>query len=173
LRFRVFIVDLRKYAKRLQDALGKEYSPRMNFVDEISDGPWFETVVRELDQMSIDCAREVEKETGKFPKYSSLGTQPLEKAPPTRILVLSLVINYWLGWVNNEKLMDASTPQAFKVWDRIYKAYMTGRELSKQKGDAMNCYCNNTLTLVDGVKKCFRTINERYIKNVCVMSTLQ
>jgi hypothetical protein len=29
--------------------------------------------------------------------------------------------------------MDASTPQPFKAWDRIYEAYMTGRELSKQK----------------------------------------
>lgn len=32
---------------------------------------------------------------------------------------------------------------------------------------------NNTLTLLGGAKKCFRTINERYIKNVCIKNTIQ
>ena len=83
--------------------------------------------------MSIDCAREIEKETGKYPKHGAPGTQPLEEAPPTRLLALSLVINYWLGWVNNEKNMDASIPQPFKAWDRIHDAYMAGRHHSEQK----------------------------------------
>jgi hypothetical protein len=124
------MVELRKYANRLQEILGKEYSPGINFVDEISDGPWFEIVVKEIDKMSIECAKELEKEAGKYPKYGFPGTQPLEKAPPTRILALSLVINYWLGWVNHEKNMDASIPQPFNAFSRIQQAYIEGRQLS-------------------------------------------
>jgi hypothetical protein len=126
------MVELRKYAKRIQDVLGVGYAPKKNSVDSIEESHWLSVVVSELNKLSLECARELEQETGKYPKYGSPGTQPLEEAPPTRLLALSLVINYWLGWVNNEKLMDAATPQPFKAWDRIQQAYLTGRELQSE-----------------------------------------
>ena len=49
--------------------------------------------------MSIECAREIKKETGTYPKYTPEypNGQPLDKAPPTRLLALNLIICYWLG----------------------------------------------------------------------------
>lgn len=86
--------------------------------------------------MSIECARELEKETGPYPKHTLEfpNGQPLEKAPPTRLLSLVLILSYWLSWVNNEKQMDEGLPYlSFKAWDRIQEACMAGRRLSEQK----------------------------------------
>ena len=129
------MVELRKYAKAIQDLVGKEHSPNKNFADYIDEKQWLPTVVKELDKLSLECAKELEKETGTYPKFNSEypNGQPLEIAPPTRILSLSLILCYWLGWVNNEKNLDAGLPyQPFKAWDRILKAYMAGRELSRR-----------------------------------------
>ncbi|MGI0043254.1 MAG: hypothetical protein ACRD47_06050 [Nitrososphaeraceae archaeon] len=56
--------------------------------------------------MSLECARELEKETGRYPNPGYSDDQPLEEAPLTRILVLNLIISFWLGWVNSEKGLD-------------------------------------------------------------------
>jgi hypothetical protein len=127
------MVELRRYARSLQEAIGKEYSPKKNSADSIDESHWLELVVKELNKMSVECARELEKETGKYPKPGYPNGQSLEQAPPTRLLSLTLILSYWLGWVNNEKNMDASVPQPFKAWTRTEEAYMAGRELSKRK----------------------------------------
>jgi hypothetical protein len=118
------MIELRKYAKRIQDKIGETKS-----ADGITEGPWWETVVKEINQMSIECARELEKETGRYPKPGYPDGQPLEQAPPTRILAHTLILSFWLGWVNNEKGMDLPP---FNAWDRLQNAYKYGRELSKR-----------------------------------------
>jgi hypothetical protein len=99
------MVCLRKYAKRLEKALGKEYSPRKNSIDCIDEDHWLKVVVAELNGMTIECARELQQETGTYPKETPEypNGQPLELAPPTRLLSLSLILSYWLGWVNEKK----------------------------------------------------------------------
>lgn len=52
-------VDLRKYSERLQDRLGDTKS-----ADEIVESAWWDVVVRELNQMSVSCAKELQQETG-------------------------------------------------------------------------------------------------------------
>lgn len=129
-----FMVDLKKYAKSLQEAIGKRDSSGKNSADRIVEEHWLEVVVKELNNMSFECARELEKETGRYPKPGYPDGQPLEEAPPTRLLSLNLILSYWLGWLNNEKKLDASFPyQPFKAWTRIEEAYMTGRALSVAK----------------------------------------
>lgn len=126
------MVELRKFAHELEDVIGKRAPSGKSSADEINEEFWFDLVISKLNTMSMECARELEKETGTYPKYTSeyLKGQPLEKAPPTRLLSLSLILSYWLGWVNNEKCMDALEPQPFRAWTRIQEAYMAGRLLS-------------------------------------------
>jgi hypothetical protein len=52
------VVEL-KYFDRLQDKIGKTHSS-----DRIDKVQWWEVVIRELNQMSSDYARELQLETG-------------------------------------------------------------------------------------------------------------
>jgi hypothetical protein len=125
----LFMVDFRKYAKRLQDALGKEYSAGRNSVDSIDEDQWLKVVVGELNKMSFECAKELEPEIGRLQgKAGYPDGQPPEVAPPSRILALHLILSYWLGWVMTEKHGDGKPVFS---WDRIQEAYMAGRELSE------------------------------------------
>jgi|SRR5918996_558470 hypothetical protein len=127
------MVELRGYAHEIQDLIGMKSPSGKNSADEIDEDQWLNVIIKGLNEMCIRCAKELEKETGTYPKNTPEYTkgQPLEKAPPTRLLSLSLILSYWLGWVNNEKNMDADLPyQPFKAWTRIHEAYMAGRQLS-------------------------------------------
>jgi hypothetical protein len=124
------MVDLRKYAKRLEDRLGKTRS-----TDEIAEDAWWDVVIRELNQMSVECAIELEREIGiPYCKPAREGVPAYElgyeQAPPTRLLALSLILNYWLGWLNNEKHHD---DEPVNAWNRLQDAYMAGRGLSEKK----------------------------------------
>jgi hypothetical protein len=70
--------------------------------DEINGPPfriveesWWAKVVKELNQMSLECARDLQGETGQRWDKGSYKID-LEEAPPTRLLALSVVIKYWL-----------------------------------------------------------------------------
>jgi hypothetical protein len=106
------MVELRRYASKINEVNGIKDDSGKNSTDEIIEKHWLEIVVEELNKMSLDCAKDLEMETGRYPKPGWPDGQPLEKAPPTRLLALTLVLCYWLGWVNNEKYMDA---QPFKA----------------------------------------------------------
>jgi hypothetical protein len=43
-----------------------------------------------------------------YPKPSYPHGQGCEKAPPTRLLTLDLILSYWLGWVMNESMETES-----------------------------------------------------------------
>ena len=122
------MVELRKFAHDLENVIGIKAPSGKNSADEINEEHWLDVVTSKLNSMSIECARELEKETGKYPKPNYPDGQPLEKAPPTRLLALNLVISYWLGWVNNEKNADGPP---LKAWTRIQEGYMAGRLLSE------------------------------------------
>jgi hypothetical protein len=126
------VVELRKYAKAIQDSLAKKHSPDKNFVDYINENQWLDNVVKDIDKLSFECAKELQKGIGVYPKYTTEYPegQPLELAPPTRLLCLNLILSYWLGWVMTEKHGDE---KPVSTWDRIQEAYMAGRNLSKRK----------------------------------------
>jgi hypothetical protein len=121
------MVELRKYFQRLQDKIGETKS-----ADGIVEGPW-ETVVRELNQMSLECARELEKEIGPYPKGGPAHpeiTQPCEQSPPIRLLALNLILDYWLGFIMTEKNAEGKPVFTSK---RIQEAYNAGKNLSEKK----------------------------------------
>jgi glutamate formiminotransferase len=53
-------MDYRSYMKRIEFALGK-----IKAADKIQQIPWQEVVVRELNEISKDCTRELQTETGR------------------------------------------------------------------------------------------------------------
>lgn len=123
------LVDLRKYAKRLQDRLGETKS-----ADEIIEGSWLNVVVSELNQMSMECAKELQQETGMIYRKPATENKPgydlgFDQAPPTRLLALGLILAYWLGWIDNEKDLDDMPVNA---WNRLCEAYIAGRSLSEE-----------------------------------------
>ena len=120
------MIELKKYFDRLENKIGETYSP-----NKILEGPWWEAVVRELNQMSYYCARELQLETGK--PYSKCYTDgrhaydlPYEESPPTRLLALNLILSYWLGWLDasNSHYIDT---EPISAWKRIEEAYNKGK----------------------------------------------
>jgi hypothetical protein len=83
--------------KRIESALEK-----IEAADKIQESPWQEVVVRELNEISKDCANELQTETGQIGNKGDyqLG---LDEWPPTRILSLMLVLSAWVGWIMHEK----------------------------------------------------------------------
>jgi hypothetical protein len=119
------MAELRKYFDRLQNKLGETKS-----ADKIIEGPWWEVVVRELNKMSFECAKELQVETGQpYSKYKTDGTLAYdlkyEEAPPTRILALSLILSYWLGWLDASKTHYLDR-EPVAAWRRIGEAYKKG-----------------------------------------------
>ena len=89
-------MDYRSYMRRIQFDLEK-----IKAADKIQESPWQE-VVRELNEISKDCAKELQKETGQIGNNGDyqLG---LDEWPPTRILSLMLALSAWTGWIMHEK----------------------------------------------------------------------
>ena len=120
------MVELRKYFDRLQDNIGKTHSP-----DKIDEDGWWEVVIRELNKMSYDYAKELQLETGKpYSKYYTDGRHaydlPYEKSPPTRLLALHLILSYWLGWLDASRSHYLDT-EPISAWKRIEGAYNKGK----------------------------------------------
>jgi hypothetical protein len=65
----------------------------------------------ELDKASIDCANELQGETGQpYGKDATDGVKvwraynlDYRESPPTRLLSLALIVNYWLGYHDVDK----------------------------------------------------------------------
>lgn len=83
--------------RRIQSVLEK-----IKAADKIQESPWQEVVVRELNEISKDCAKELQTETGQIGNKGDyqLG---LDEWPPTRILSLMLALSAWAGWIMHEK----------------------------------------------------------------------
>jgi hypothetical protein len=119
-------VKLRKYFDRLQDKIGETKS-----ADRIIEGPWGDVVIRELNRTSLECAKELQAETGKpYSKYYIDGTHtydlPYQESPPTRMLALNLILSYWLGWLEASK-SHYLDKEPVSAWKRIEEAYNKGR----------------------------------------------
>jgi hypothetical protein len=125
------MIKLERHFDRLQTALGKKNTSGKNSADRIDEELWWNTGMRELNQASYECADELQEETGQpYTKEYSNGTKNYdlnyEKAPPTRLLALSLILNYWLGFHDasrNHYLHE----EPVAAWRRIKEAYDSGK----------------------------------------------
>ncbi|PWU80456.1 MAG: hypothetical protein DLM72_12150 [Candidatus Nitrosopolaris wilkensis] len=109
--------------KRIEFALEK-----IKAGDKIQEIPWQEVVVRELNEISKDCAKDLQTETGQI---SNNG----DEWPPTRILSLMLALSAWVGWVMHEKHgSSAEHPFSSRVClQMIQEAFGYGVHLSVHK----------------------------------------
>jgi hypothetical protein len=76
--------------KRIESVLG-----RIKAADKVQENQWQEVVGRELNEISKDCAKELQTETGQIWNKGDykLG---LDESPPTRILSLILVLSVFI-----------------------------------------------------------------------------
>lgn len=119
-------MNLRPYMQRIEDALG-----RIHAADRIEEGPWFEVVMRELDAISRDCAKEMQKEAGGTWNKGAYQLD-LHESPPTRLLALGIALSAWLGWVMHEKHPGPSrTLSAEDSLRMVREAFEYGVILSK------------------------------------------
>jgi len=118
---------LEEYFDRLQRKLGE-----IDSADKISEGPWWDVVIKELNHMSYYCARHLQLET-KMPyrKTFTDGTLawelPYEEAPPIRLLAFNLILTYWLGWLD-AKGGHALDNEPVAAWRRIKEVYDKGKK---------------------------------------------
>jgi hypothetical protein len=134
------VMDYRKYIKRINLKIGE-----IRAADKIEEVSWSNTVVNELNQMSIECANELQTETRTaFRKPPREGVPEgyilnLFEAPPSRILALEILMAAWLGWVTHEKEGEKVPPQFTAEGCRrlIDEAYMYGVNLSS-RGDKLD-----------------------------------
>lgn len=99
--------------------------------------------------MSYYCARHLQLETG-MPYRKDLTNGelawniPYEKAPPTRLLALDLILSYWLGWIDAVGGHHLDT-EPVAAWKRIEAAYNKGKEKgSKDRAAAANTKSEGT-----------------------------
>jgi hypothetical protein len=90
-------MDYRSYMKKIESALGE-----IKAADKIQEDSWQDVVLRELNEISKNCAKELQTETGQVGNKGDyqLG---LDEWPPTRILSLILCLSAWAGWIMHEK----------------------------------------------------------------------
>ena len=122
-------MDYRSYMRRIQFALEK-----IKAADKIQESPWQEVVVRELNEISKDYAKELQTETGQIGNKGDyqLG---LDEWPPTRILSLMLALSAWTGWIMHEK-HGSSEEQPFSTrvcLQMIQESFGYGMHLSVHK----------------------------------------
>src|SRR5436853_7629570 len=121
-------MDYRLHMKQIEEAIGEAKA-----ADRIIEGPWFDVVMRRLNDVSLRCADELENETPdvlyKKPSY----TLHYHEAPPMRLLSLELALAAWLGWMMREKQgEDGATFSARDCLRRIEEAFGCGVELSRK-----------------------------------------
>jgi hypothetical protein len=91
-------------------------------------------VVKELNNMSNDCAKQLQSEIGgnKWDKGSY--KLDLNETPPTRLLALEIALASWLGWIMHEKHGKSNQVlSSDDCWNRIEEAYKYGVNLSINK----------------------------------------
>jgi hypothetical protein len=116
---------------RIEDKIGQKIEGTdKNFADKIIEQPWFDVVIKEIDQISMEVAKEIEQQTG---MDIDKGTYRLHQheAPFSRLLALEITLSAWLGWVINEKQPDKTKPfSAPDCLKMIQAAYDYGEKLS-------------------------------------------
>ena len=120
-------MNYRNYMRRIGEAIGE-----IKAADRIQEVPWLDIFIKKLNEISRDCAIELQTETGtKWNKVSYL--LELHEAPPTRLLALEIALASWLGWIMHEKHGDGDTVFSSKdCLKRIEEAYLYGVKLSKE-----------------------------------------
>jgi hypothetical protein len=116
----------REYMRRIEGALGQ-----IKAADRIQEGPWFDVVVKQLNDLSKQCAMELQEETHAYwgkPGY----LLQLHEAPPTRLLALQMVLASWLGWIMREKHGEKGTFSTSDCRKRFLDAFSYGVELSRK-----------------------------------------
>src|SRR5688572_27028999 len=105
------------YMKRIQNSLGESKAP-----DGIQEELWWNIVMKELNVISKDYAKDLEKQTYILYKKSNR-ILAYEEAPPTRLWALAIILNAWLGWIMSEKGFHPDS------WKKLEEAYNYGRQL--------------------------------------------
>lgn len=130
------MIEFKRHFQRLQDALGVKNALGKNCVDVIDEGLWW-NVMYQLNQGSIECANELQEETGKpYSKYYTDGEKAYDlkyrESPPTRLLSQMLVVSYWLGYLDADKshYLHEEEVGALK---RIKDAYESGKAANPNK----------------------------------------
>jgi predicted DNA-binding transcriptional regulator len=120
-----------KYMDRIEDKIGQKFGlTDTNSADRIIAEPWFDVVIREINQISMEVAKEIQQEVRIEIDKGSYNLQ-LHEAPFTRLLALEIVLSAWLGWILNEKQPDKTKPlSAPECFKRIQSAYDYGQKLS-------------------------------------------
>jgi len=117
----------RDYMRRIEEKIGE-----IKAADGIKEGPWLDTMMKGLSEISKDCAVELERELGGG-WDKGRHRQRLHEAPPTRLLALEIVLASWLGWIMREKHgEDNRLLSASDCRTRIEEAYLCGIELSRR-----------------------------------------
>jgi hypothetical protein len=108
------MINEEEYFNKLQEIIGET-----NSADMINER-WSEVLER-LDQLSIEYAKELQKDTGTTYKKNG---QPYDMwlFPPCRLLAMNLILSYWLGWISVPKKLDLVSD-----WVRIQDAYANGK----------------------------------------------
>ena len=122
-------MNYRIYMKRIESVLGT-----IKAADKVQENQWQEVVGRELNEISKDCAKELQTGTGQTCNKGDyeLG---LDEWPATRILSLILVLSAWVGWIMHEKHGSSDEhPFSSRVCLRmIQEAFDYGVHLSVHK----------------------------------------
>jgi hypothetical protein len=115
---------LKEYFKRFNDTIGETDS-----ADRISEGPWWDIVIKKLNNMSYYCAQKLQHETGRgYRKPYGIPREyyelPYEESPPTRLLSMTLILCYWLGFHDADKGHELQSEEegGIGAWKRIKKA---------------------------------------------------
>jgi hypothetical protein len=124
-------IDFLKYMDRIEDKIGQKIEGTdKNLADGIIEQPWFDVLIREINQISIEVAKEIEQQTGIEINKRTYRLHQCE-APFSRLLALEVVLSAWLGWILNEKESDKtklfSAPDCFRIKEA---AYDYGQKLS-------------------------------------------
>jgi hypothetical protein len=91
-------------------------------------------VVKELNDISNDCAKQLQKGIGGNGWDKGSYILGLNEAPPTRLLALEIALASWIGWIMHQK--HGSSNKSFSsddCWNRIEEAYKYGVNLSVNK----------------------------------------
>jgi hypothetical protein len=81
------MTNYRSYMKRLQNSLGESKAP-----DGIQEELWWSIVMKALNVISKDCAKELEKELG-TPYQKPDRNLAYEEVPPMRLWALAIVLS--------------------------------------------------------------------------------
>jgi hypothetical protein len=131
------MIELEKYFDRIQKKIGETGS-----ADEIVEQPWRQ-VVEELSQTAIECAQELQSREGghyyKPPREDKPGyILDYEKAPPTRLLSLTMILSYWIGWISQTHGLNDALHSILKAYAAGKIAYDEYKKAEDTKTKSVN-----------------------------------